>query len=873
MPAEADWDRIAVAFQSLVGLPAAERAAGLDRACGTNAALRQRLEAMLAADGDGSHPLDTSVAVAAAHLIGGASDAPRRIGPYQLDRLIGEGGSAVVYLATRPDVGHQIAIKILRDAWLSPARRERFLGEQRTLAQLSHPSIAHFHDADLLPDGTPWLAMEYVAGVPLTDFCARRQLDVPNRLRLIRAVAEAVQYAHRHAVIHRDLKPSNILVNDDGQVKLVDFGIAKHLETIDETEPTRTGLRMLTPAYAAPEQLGRSGVGTHTDVYALGVVLYQVLTGQLPFDLTDRTPEEAVALVTGRPPPPPSTLAGAGQRRAVWSELDVLCATAMHADPLRRYRDMDGFIRDIDHFLAGEPLEARPDSVTYRAGKFARRHAGAVAAAAVAVLALVTVVTFYTVRLRQARDAALEEASRAERAQRFTQNLFEGGDATAAPAETLRVLTLLDRGLQEARSLERDPRTQAELFLTLGAIYQKLGALDRADTLLTSSVEQRRRLAGPSDPSVAAGLVALGLLRMDQARYDEAENLVREAIAIDDSAEAGSAGSRAAELTALGRILEARGDYPAALGTLTEAVRLHALADTSSADYVAALTELANTNFYAGQYDRSDSLNRIVLAMDQQRRGPRHPAVAEDLINLGATEFERGKYPEAETFYRQALDITTGWYGENHFATAANLTMLGRALVREEKWDEATATLGRALVIRERVFGPMHPNVASTLNELGTIELRRERYPEAERYYQRALAIYRTTYQGRHYLIGIALSNIGSVRLGQKDNVGAEQVFREAFLRFSETLPEDHSNVGIIRIKLGRSLLRQRRYPEAIEESARGHDIMTGQASPSIRFLEWARADLDTAYRALGQPEEARAYQVDSATAPPAPKP
>lgn len=864
MPAEADWDRIASAFHSLVGLPREARATGLDRACGDDEVLRRRLEAMLDADADGGHPLDNEVAIAAAGLIGVPPEAPRRIGPYQLDRLLGEGGSAVVFLATRPDLGHQIAVKILRDAWLSPARRERFLGEQRTLAQLNHPSIAAFHDADLLSDGTPWLAMEYVPGVPLTEYCAARTLGVPERLRLIRAVAEAVQYAHRHAVIHRDLKPSNILVTDDGAVKLVDFGIAKHLETIDESESTRTGLRMLTPAYAAPEQLSRAGVGTHTDVYALGVVLYQVLTGRLPFDLTDRTPEESLALVVGRPPAPPSAVAGSGQSRAVWADLDVLCATAMHVDPLRRYRDMDGIIRDIDHFLAGEPLEARPDSFAYRAGKFVRRHARAVAAAVVACVMLVGLVTFYTVRLRQARDSALAEADRAQRAQRFTQNLFEGGDRTAAPAETLRVLSLLDRGLQEARSLESDPRSQSELFLTLGTIYQKLGALDRADTLLQSSIEQRRLLSGAGDPSVAQASVALGLLRLDQARYDEAEQLVREAQRINEATQPPDPQALAVTRTALGRILQARGDYAAALATLTDAVRLHALRNTTSADYVAAVTELANTHFYAGNYDRSDSLNRIVLALDQQQRGPRHPAVAEDLINLGATEFERGKYPEAEAFYRQALDITTGWYGENHFATAANLTMLGRALVREERWDEATATLERALVIRERVFGPEHPNVASTLNELGTVALRRERYAEAERHYQRALQIYRTTYQGKHYLIGIALSNIGSVRLGQRDNAGAEQAFREAFVRFSETLPADHSNIGIIRIKLGRSLLRQHRYAEAVEESAQGYDILTRQASPSIRFLEWARADLDTAYTGLGRRDEARRYQLDS---------
>ncbi|MEO8450527.1 MAG: serine/threonine-protein kinase [Gemmatimonadota bacterium] len=828
MLAEPAWEQLADAFDELVGLPPEARAAALSRLAGDVAALRARLEAMLHADGQGRHPLDRDVAAAAGDLIGAAPDAPEQIGAYRLMRPLGEGGSAVVYLATRADVGHQVAIKILRDAWLSPARRDRFLVEQRTLAQLSHPGIAQFHDADVLPNGTPWLAMEYVPGQPLTDYCRDRGLGVRDKLLLVRAVAEAVQYAHRHAIIHRDLKPSNILVTGDGNVKVVDFGIAKHLEAADGSDTTRTGLRMLTPAYAAPEQLDHSGVGTYTDVYALGVVLYELLLGRLP-----------------AAPPEPSQE----------EDLDVLCATAMHPDPLRRYRDMDGMIRDIDHFLAAEPLEARPDSFGYRAGKFVRRHAAAVVAAALALVAVVGLIAFYTVRLKQARDAALAESARTARVQRFTQNLFEGGDPSAAPADTLKVITLLDRGLQEARSLEADPRTQSELFQTLGTIYQKLGRLETADTLLLASLEQRKKLSGPNDRTVAEAQIALGLLRMDQARYDEAEQLVRGAQRPAD----------AASTAALGRVLEAKGDYPAALLVLTEAVHLLRLRDGGSTDYAAAVTELANTHFYAGNYDASDSLNREVLSLDRRRHGPRHPSVAEDLINLGATEFERGKYRQAEDYYRQALNITRSWYGEEHYATAGNLTMLGRALVREERWDEATATLRQALVIREKVFGPMHPNVASTVNELGTIELRRERYPEAERYYARAVDIYRTAYHGKHYLIGIGLSNVGSVRLGQGDNVGAEKVFREALARFSETLSANHSNVGIIRIKLGRALVRQRRWADAVAETKAGHDILAKQASPSIRFLEWARADLTTAYAALGRPAEAAKY-----AAPPA---
>jgi serine/threonine-protein kinase len=850
VPGELDWERLAEAFAAIADLPADQQAAAL-RQC-ADPALRERLADMLAADQATAHPLDADIATTARALIGGAPDAPRRIGPYHLDRLLGEGSSAVVYLATRPDLDHQVAVKILRDAWLSPARRDRFLLEQRTLAQLNHPAIARFHDADSFAEGTPWLAMEYVPGVPITEYADRLQLDTRARLRLIRAVAEAMQHAHQRAVIHRDLKPSNILVTEDGTVKVVDFGIAKHLQDTGDPDPTRTGLRFMTPAYAAPEQLARRDAGTYTDVYALGAVAYQLVTGRLPQDVADKSPEELIAAIE-RGPAPASLKLGA--------DLDVLLATALHADPARRYPGMGDMIEDIDHLLAGEPLRARPDSFGYRTGKFLRRHTGVVAAGVGVLLLLIGLVTFYTVRLRASRDTALAEAARAQRVQNFMQSLFEGGDNSAAPADTLRVLTLVDRGLQEVRSLTGDPKVRSELLLTLGSLYQKLGRLDRADSLFEASLAERRALAKGGSPEVADALLFLGLLRMDQAKLEDAERLVREAIGMDSATRPAGHVAHAAARTAMGRVQEAKGDYPAAIATLVDAMRLHAVADSGSAAYWATVAELANSQFYAGNYDAADSLNILVLAVDRERRGPGHPAVAEDLINLGATEFERGKYPEAEKYFREALAINRNWYGTDHYETAASLTMLGRALIRASRWEEAAGSLAEALAIRERVFGPSHPNVASTLNELGTVALRRERWDEAEKYYQRATDIYRSTYNGKHYLIGIGLSNLGSVGMGRGDNAAAERYLREALLRFQETLAPDHSNIGIVKTKLGRALLRQLKYGEAEAESLAGYEILSRQATPALNFIKNARADLVVAYTALGRPADAARFK------------
>ncbi|HEV8497747.1 MAG TPA: serine/threonine-protein kinase, partial [Gemmatimonadaceae bacterium] len=529
----ARWERIQILFHSAADLPPGEQRAFLNSEC-DDASLVADTLALLAEDARGESMLDRGVAVAADELLGRTAFSPSsaRFGPYRITRVLGEGGMGVVYLGTRDDLGTVAAVKILRDAWLSPARRERFASEQRTLAQLNHPLIARLYDADTLPDGTPWFVMEYVEGAPLTEYCDARSRTLAGRLRLFRDVCEAVQHAHRHLVVHRDLKPSNILVTDDGTVKLLDFGIAKQLESLDgpSDERTRTAMRLMTPAYAAPEQIRGGRVGIHTDIYALGVILYELLVGALPYDLSNRAGSEIESVILEQEPERPSiavaraasrAAAGFNMRtasKAQWADLDVLCLTAMHKDPQRRYATVDALIRDVDHYLKGEPLEARPDSAPYRLGKFVRRNWEVVSAASAVFVVVVAMGIFYTVRLATARNAALSEAERTQRIQRFTLSLFEGGDKAAGPADSLRVVTLVDRGLQEARTLASDPAIEAELDVTLGSIYQKLGKFARADSLLQAAFAKRKTLYGPENPEVAATLVALGSLRVDQAQ-------------------------------------------------------------------------------------------------------------------------------------------------------------------------------------------------------------------------------------------------------------------------------------------------------------------------------------------------------------------
>jgi tetratricopeptide (TPR) repeat protein/tRNA A-37 threonylcarbamoyl transferase component Bud32 len=842
------WDRIQTLFHEAADLSGDRRDVFLQDACRGDKALLAEVQAMIEEDIRGASLLDRGVAGLAHGIVGdGAASflTHADFGPYHIVRALGEGGMGAVYLAEREDIGGLVAIKILRDAWFSEARRERFLSEQRTLAQLNHPSIARLYDADALPDGTPWFVMEYVDGLPLTEYCRQRHPSISDRLRTFRAACEAVQHAHQHAIIHRDLKPSNILVKADGTVKLLDFGIAKQLDGMDEpVDQTITGLSLMTPAYAAPEQVRGEPVGVYTDVYSLGVILYELLTGRRPS--VERQAAEKPSAVASR-----DLRAG----KPAWTELDVLCLTAMHKDPERRYRSVEALSRDIGHYLNGEPLEARPDSVSYRLSKFARRNRRRLIAACLALTIVLGLIGYFTVRLAAARGRALAEAARTQRIQRFMFNLF--GDRTAGPADNLRVVTLLDQGVAEARILDRDPAMQAELYETLGGIYAQLGKLDKADGLIGAALERRKSIYGREHPEVAESLVSLGLLRIRQSRLDDAERLIRAGLEMRRRLEpVGDAGSARATF-ALGKVLEHRGKYAEAIASLDEAVRMQSAANAAPADMAESLSELANTHFYLGHYDISDSLNRRVLTMHRQVYGDRHPLVADDLINLSAIQYNLGSYSEAETFARQALEIYRDWYGKDHPEVASSLTSLGQALTREGRLEEAQTALEQALAIQERVYGQMHTRVALALNELGNVELKRGKLDDAEKHFRRAIEIYRAVNGERHYSVGIAMSNLGNLYLERKQYARAEQLFREAIALLTAALSADHLNTGVAQIRLGRTLLREHRYAEAETHLLAGYQIMRKRASPSSDWIQSVRQDLFALYQESGQPEKA----------------
>ena len=860
------WERAQRLFHVAVELTPDEQSAFVDAAAQDDAPLASLLEGMLAED-RGYGVLDRGVGEAAGQVIGlDPLELTGTLGPYRILSILGEGGMGVVYRAEREDLGSIVAIKVLRDAWLSPTRRSRFIAEQRTLAQLRHPSIASLYDAGTLKDGTPWFAMEYVEGAPITAACRSRFRSLAERLALFADVCDAVQFAHERLVVHRDLKPSNILVTASGGVKLLDFGIARQLdEHARPVDRTVTGLRLLTPAYASPQQLRGEPVAMDTDVYSLGVLLFELLTGALPFEADAGSP--LAQWTRGQLTPPSPSRVSARQPDAVrarardWADLDVLCQTALHPDPRRRYRTVDALRRDVEHFLRREPLEARADGLVYRAGKFVRRNSLPVSIVSAAVATLAGVVAVYTSHLRRARLDAVSEARRAHRIQQFMLRLFDGGDAVAGPAADLRVLTLVERGVLEADALSHEPLTQADLYQHLGRLCLGLGQLDRAEPLFDKAVACRAATAGDESADLLATRLSQVELLTLQARYDESEALARSTLTTIERVLPHEHPHHAAAFRALGRVLSERGEYDAAVPMHERAI---ALADVgpNTLELADSLHELANVHFYAGRYDQSEAFNRRALAIYRHVLGTTHPAVGDTLINLGAIAFERGDDRASEAFMREGLALTEAWHGPLHFRTANNCLMLGRTLTRLNELDEAAVVLRRGLAGREAAYGPNHPGVASVLNELGTIARKQGRLDDAEALYSRMADIYRAVHGERgHFLNGIAASNLGSVASQRGDVALAIRLLEDAVGIFTATQGAGHTNTAIARVKLGSALVAAGRRSDARAEVQAALEVLQQTMKPEAFWMVEANATLERA-------REAGAVRADAAPQP-----
>jgi serine/threonine-protein kinase len=872
--------RLKALFDQAVELPEAERAGFLESETAGDAELKDAVLAMLNEDSAGTPVFDSGLSEIAAELLGNPIEWANleEIGAYRLKEFIGQGGMGVVWLAERMDAGNLVAIKFLLHAGLSPARLDRFILEIKTLAKLEHPFIARFLDAGVRSDGTRWFAMEYVKGLRLDEYCEAHGLSIDARLRLLRKVCEAVQYAHGQAVIHRDLKPWNIMVAEDGTPRLLDFGIAKEMQPAgDADEQTTPALRLVSLDYAAPEWMLKGDVGVYTDVYSLGVMLYQLLTGRLPFDRTKIPAGEFASYIAGHDPEKPSAVAarrarggkGPGERidKSEWRELDTLCLKAMHRDITQRYKTIEAVIRDIDHYLNQEPLEARPVTVSYRLSKFVKRNRTAVLATAAAVLLIVAMTAFFTIRLAKARNAAVAEARRTQRIQQFMLNVLGGSDQKAAPAKDLKVITLLDHGVQEADSLSADPETQAELYESLGNMYDMLGDFPKAEKLLMLALDRIRKVPDASDAKTSEILVQIGIVKDDESDFDTAEKYVQQGIALVSRRLPASDPSVLSAKSALGRVVAESGDFKRAIGILEPLVQMQPNGTETDYSLSENLTSLAVCEYSIGNNELSNALVRRSLDLDRRLFGATHPQVANDLIDAGENEAEVSHDKQAEAYYRQAIDIQKAWYGDNNPDLGQYEALLGRLLEDEGKLEEGEGALRSALQVEEHIYGHDDGHLAPALDSLGRIERDRGNLTGAEADFQRALDVGMPAFGPDNYNTGVFEADLGETYRLQKQYPRAEAMLSKAVKTLLATVPPGAWTTGEAEASWGRSLLALKRYAEAEKQLTAAYAIYGAQDHTPLPLMQKMRQDLAATYQGLKQPEKVRKFEAEMASA------
>ncbi|MFL5458126.1 MAG: tetratricopeptide repeat protein [Myxococcales bacterium] len=754
---------------------------------------------------------------------------------------MGRGGMSRVFLAERVDgqFEQQVALKLLRPGLDSDLDLARLRAERQILATLNHPNIARLYDGGVTEEGRPYLVMEYIDGQPLDRHCEERRLTIRQRLELFRTVAEATEYAHRNLVVHRDLKPSNILVTATGTVKLLDFGLAKLLQPDSRTATatTRAGHGWMTPEYAAPEQIRGTGVNTVTDVYQLGVVLYELLAGRLPFADRGSLFELQTAILGEQPALPSAAVlrprdheapndSGAVREagnvtltrsRALRGDLDAIVMKALNKEPDRRYPSAAALREDLDRHLAGRAVLARPDRPGYRLRKFVRRHRGGVAVAAAVAMG----VGLAAIREYRLRAIAQAEARTAGAVEQYLLTVFGAADPllpqdTSASRSTAR--ELLDRGVARLdTALAGQPDVRARLRTALGRVYVSLGLNDQAAAQLQLALAEQRALTGDRGRATVAVLDELGQLRSQQGRLEEADSLLSAALALRRALLGSQDSSTAATMEHLAKVRRDRDEHTTAEALAREAIVVRrALHGDTALPTAASEHLLAEVLSSRGADKEAAELYRTALATRERLAGPNHPLVALTLFNLALTERRLGKVEVAESLYRRTLAIQQRALGEDHPQVAATLNALADLLQKATpRSQEAESLLRQALAINRRVYGEQHPEVSTNLGNLAVIVRERGEYDEAEKLLRQALAIDEAILGPEHTYVGYDLNELAVVlRLRGRPDSAALILCRVLALT-SRVAGDGHRNTIAVKVNLGRALREGGRYVEA----------------------------------------------------------
>lgn len=788
------WKHVKEIFSKALELEKSERVSYIKKACKGNSKLFKEVLTLIDAHeipGILDRPIDdirlSAISVAKENQMKG-----RHIGNYKIIKELGHGGMGSVYLAERADgeFDQLAALKLLHSPFATETQVERFKLERQILASLHHDNIARLKDGGVTDEGQPYYVMEYVNGTPIDAYCDDHQLTVNQRLNLFVSVCRAVQYAHRKLVVHRDLKPSNILVTNDGRVKLLDFGIAKVGEDNNRSETTamltRPGLLPITPTYASPEQVREESISTASDVYQLGLVLYELLSGRLPYRVDGLSPAGIEQLICEKEPFTPakqllrnsepeeveeiSNLRSTKPRQLQKTLSGDLCNIVMKAirkEPGRRYESAERLKDDIGRYLNRKPVVAHSDSKIYRVKKFVRRNM-VESAGILLILVLLTgyliTITWHSHQTQIALERAEREAEKSAQVVDFMLGMFEAGNPRANPGDQITARELIERGLEEANQLNNRPELHSNMFNVIGNVYKGLGRYDEAGKILERAVTLQQKYSGENKSEIAHYMNDYAQALARQEKHEEAYKYHSEALEILKNQYGEEHPKVAASMLQMASWTPVTG--------LKQAAELRRKALTIRKNHYGkdhlltaeAYMALGNAHRSLAQPQQALDLFDKAIQIRKSSLGPDHPEVAESMIFKADIYHLYELNPEkAETLYRDALQIQENALGKMHHSKLHGLSSLARLLSLKGDHEEAVQLYQESLEIRKHVFGDNHPAIAEGMGHLATGYMRKGDLGEAEKYFRESLELWIELMGPVHNTVSGARAGLGKL--------------------------------------------------------------------------------------------------------------
>ncbi|MEX2477884.1 MAG: serine/threonine-protein kinase [Gracilimonas sp.] len=718
-------------------------------------------------------PKDLKVLDATETLLG------KKVGSYTIKKEIGKGGMGTVFLAERSDgfFDHKVAIKIINQDRTTKENIERFRQERNILAELNHPGIAQIYDGGITDDGIPYFIMEYIDGVPITDYCIQKRLSLSDRIELFKKVLKAVQHAHENLVIHRDFKPENILVTDDGDIKILDFGISKLLRKGVASQIGEIEKPALTISFAAPEQIKNQPVTTATDIYALGLVFYKSLTNNFPYSLNGLSLAEAHQKILSYKfiPLNLNIEEGAGiKARELKGDLEFIVLKALQKNTRKRYRSANDLLSDLKKFERKFPVSACDKTLWYLSGKYIQRNIKGLSVTALVLTLIVSFTLFYTWRITEQKEQAQLAATKAEEVSDFLIQLFEASDPASNLGNVFTTRELLMNGVQQSEQLSSQPLLQARLFDITGQVYRNIGDYDQAKYLIENAISLREKNLGYYHPLTLSSRHNLGLVMNDMGNFHEAENIFQ----------------------------------------LVYDQRNQTLGD-EHIETASTLSNLAYSIRRQGDYVRAEELARKSLSIFLNDLGPDNIQTLDIMNKLAITLHNKGEYQEAEDIYLQVLEKRREQLGSPHPELAKSINNLAALYLNTGAFENARTLMKEALDIHKELFGPVHPNVATVLNNLGLVHTELNEYETAGEYFLNALEMRIDLLGEGHTNTAVSMFSIGGLMLRTNRPDSAINTYNKAVPIFESELAEDHSFTVHSKLGIGRALAQKGRLKEA----------------------------------------------------------